>query len=54
MRFCDYVTSGIVKVPEKFGINWIIFGWFGHFIEHVACGGLCFRGNGHLRWRNRP
>jgi hypothetical protein len=32
-----------VKVLEKFGINWSIFGWFGHFIEYVACGVLGFR-----------
>jgi hypothetical protein len=51
VRFCDYVTRGIVKVHEKFGINWSIFGRFGHFTEHVACGGLGFRGNGHMRWR---
>jgi hypothetical protein len=43
-----------MKVPKKFGIDWIIFGWFGHFTKHVACGGLGFRRNGHLRWRNPP
>jgi hypothetical protein len=31
-----------VKVPGKFGIDWCIFGWFGHFIEHVACDVLGF------------
>jgi hypothetical protein len=50
VRFCEYVTGGIVKVPEKFGIDWSIFGWFGHFTEHVACSVLGFRRNGHLRW----
>jgi hypothetical protein len=29
--------------PDKFGFNWSIFGWFGHFTEHVACGELGFR-----------
>jgi hypothetical protein len=43
-----------VKVPEKFGFNWSIFGWFGHFTEHVACGELGFLGNGHLRSENPP
>jgi hypothetical protein len=43
-----------VKVPEKFGFNWSIFGWFGHFTEHVACGELGFRWNGYLRWENPP
>jgi hypothetical protein len=54
VKFGEYVTGGIVKVPEKFGFNWSNFGWFGHFTEHVACSGLGFRGNGHLRWRNPP
>jgi hypothetical protein len=31
-----------VKVPEIFWIVWSIFGWFEHFTEHVACGGLGF------------
>jgi hypothetical protein len=43
-----------VKVPEKFGFNWSIFGWFGHFTEHVACGELGFWGNGHLRYECPP
>jgi hypothetical protein len=50
MRFCDYVNRGIVKVPEKFGIDRSIFGWFGHFTEHVACGGLEFWRNAYFRW----
>jgi hypothetical protein len=33
----------MVNVPEKFGFNWSIFGWFGHFTEHMACGVLRFR-----------
>jgi hypothetical protein len=49
VRFCDYITRGIVKVPEKFGINWSIFGWFGHFTEHVACSVLEFWRNAHFR-----
>jgi hypothetical protein len=32
-----------MKVPGKFGIDWSKFGWFGHFIEHLACGVLRFR-----------
>jgi hypothetical protein len=40
MTFGEYVTGGIVKVFEKFGIDLSIFGWFGHFTEHVACGDL--------------
>jgi hypothetical protein len=46
VKFGEYVTEGIVKVPKKFGFNWSNFGWFGHFIEHVACGGIGFRRNG--------
>jgi hypothetical protein len=42
-EFGEYVTGGIVKVPKKFGFNWSIFGWFGHFTEHVVCGVLGFR-----------
>jgi hypothetical protein len=42
VRFCEYVTGGIVNVPEKFGFNLSNFGWFGHFTEHVACGILGF------------
>jgi hypothetical protein len=48
------VTGSVVKVPEKFGLNWSIFGWFGHFTEHVEGGGLGFRGNGCLRCENPP
>jgi hypothetical protein len=36
VKFCEYVTGGVVKVFEKFGFNWSIFGWFGHFTEHVG------------------
>jgi hypothetical protein len=43
-----------VKVPEKIGFNWSIFGWFGHFTEHVACRELGFRWNDYLRWENPP
>jgi hypothetical protein len=43
-----------VKVPEKFGFNWSIFGWFGHFTEHVAFRELRFPGNDHLRSENPP
>jgi hypothetical protein len=32
-----------MKVPEKFGIDWSIFGWFGHFTGHTVCGGSGFR-----------
>jgi hypothetical protein len=46
VKFGEYVTGGIMKVPEKFGIDWSKFGWFGHFIEHLACEGLGFEGNG--------
>jgi hypothetical protein len=42
VKLREYVTGGVVKVPEKFGFNRSIFGWFGHFTEHVACGGLGF------------
>jgi hypothetical protein len=42
VKFGEYVTGGIVKVPENFGCNRSNFGWFGHFTEHVACGGLGF------------
>jgi hypothetical protein len=36
-----------VKVPEKFGFNLSIFGWFGHFTEHVVRGVLGFWRNGY-------
>jgi hypothetical protein len=42
VKFGKYVTRSVVKVPEKFGFNWSIFGWFGHFTEHLACGELGF------------
>jgi hypothetical protein len=50
VKFAEYVTEGIVKVPEKFGIDWGMSGWFGHFTEHVVCGGLGFWRNAYLRW----
>jgi hypothetical protein len=43
-----------VKVPEKFGFNWSIFGWFGHFTEHEVGELLGFRRNGHMRSENPP
>jgi hypothetical protein len=43
VKFGKHVTRGVVKVPEKFGFNWTIFGWFGHFTEHVVGGVLGFR-----------
>jgi hypothetical protein len=54
VKFGEYVTRDVVKMPEKFGFNWSIFGWFGHFTEHVEGGVLGFRGNGYLRWENPP
>jgi hypothetical protein len=45
----EYVAGGVVKVPKKFGIDLSIFGWFGHFTEHVVCGELGFWRYGHLR-----
>jgi hypothetical protein len=42
VKFGEYVTGVIVKVPKKFGIGWSIFGWFGRFTGHVACGVLGF------------
>jgi hypothetical protein len=43
VKFGKDVAESVVKVPEKFGFNWSIFGWFGHFTEHVACEELGFR-----------
>jgi hypothetical protein len=54
VKFGEYVTGGVVKVPEKFGFNWSIFGWFGHFTEHMACGELGFWRYGHLRIETLP
>jgi hypothetical protein len=54
VKFGKYVTGSVVKVPEKFGFNWSIFGWFGHFTEHLEGEELGFRRNGHLRWENPP
>jgi hypothetical protein len=42
VKLCEYVTEGVVKVPEKFGFNRSNFELFGHFTEHVVCGGLGF------------
>jgi hypothetical protein len=47
VKLREYVTG--VKVPEKFGIDWSIFGWFGHFIEHVMRRDLGFEWNGYWR-----
>jgi hypothetical protein len=47
VQFGEYVTGGIVKVPEKFGFNLSIFGWFGHFTKHVVCEDLGLRRNGY-------
>jgi hypothetical protein len=49
VKFGEYVTGGVVKVLEKFGFNRSIFGWFGHFTEHVTCEVLGFQRNGYLR-----
>jgi hypothetical protein len=54
VKFGKYVTGSVVKVLEKFGFNRGIFGWFGHFTEHVVGGVLGFRENGYLRWKNPP
>jgi hypothetical protein len=48
VKFGEYVTGDVVKVPEKFGIHWSIFGWFEHFIEHVVCSELGFWRYGHF------
>jgi hypothetical protein len=49
VKFVEYVTRGVVKVPKKFGFNWSIFCWFRHFTEHVVCEDLGFWRNGYLR-----
>jgi hypothetical protein len=54
VKFGKSVTRSVVKVPEKFGFNWSIFGWFGHFTEHVEGDGLGFRENGCLRCETPP
>jgi hypothetical protein len=54
VKFGKSVTGSVVKVPKKFGFNWSIFGWFGHFTEHVEGGELGFRRNGHMRCENPP
>jgi hypothetical protein len=43
VKLGEYVTGGVVKMPEKFGFNRSNFGWFGHFTEHVVCEDLGFR-----------
>jgi hypothetical protein len=43
-----------VKVPEKFGFNRSIFGWFGHFTEQVTCDELGFRILGYMRIETLP
>jgi hypothetical protein len=43
VKFGEYGIGGGVKVPENFGFNRSIFGWFGHFTEHVVGEGLGFR-----------
>jgi hypothetical protein len=54
VKFGEYVTGGVVKMPAKFGFNRGIFGWFGHFTEHVTCGELGFWRYGHLRIETLP
>ena len=49
MKFGEYVTGGILKVPGKIGFNPSNFDWFGHFAEHMVCGELGFSRNAHLR-----
>jgi hypothetical protein len=43
MKLGKDVAGSVVKVPEKFGFDWSIFGWFGHFTEHVVGEKLGFR-----------
>jgi hypothetical protein len=43
VKFGEYVTGGDMKVPKKFGIDLSKFVWFGHFIEHLVCGGFSLR-----------
>jgi hypothetical protein len=54
VKFGEYVTGSVVKVPQKFGFNRSSFGWFGHFTEHVACDELGFCRYGHLRIETLP
>jgi hypothetical protein len=54
MKFGEYVTGDVVKVSEKFGIDWSIFVWFGHFTEHVVYGELGFWRYGHFGLWNPP
>jgi hypothetical protein len=52
VKFGKYVIGSVVKVHEKFGFNWSIFGWFGHFTEHLEGEELGFQRNDHLRCEN--
>jgi hypothetical protein len=52
VKFGKDVAGSVVKVPEKFGFNLSIFGWFGYFTEHVVGEILGFRRNGHMRSEN--
>jgi hypothetical protein len=54
VKFDKSVTGSVGKVPEKFGFDLSIFGWFRHFTGHVACEELGFRRNSHLRWEIPP
>jgi hypothetical protein len=45
VKFGEYVTGGVVKVPENLGS----IGAFWHFTEHVVCEDLGFWTNGYLR-----
>jgi hypothetical protein len=42
VKFGKDVAGSVVEVPEKFGFNRSMFGWFGHFTEHMVCGELGF------------
>jgi hypothetical protein len=48
VKFGEYVTGCVMKMPEKIGFVWSNFGWFGHFTEHVACGILGLEINVHF------
>jgi hypothetical protein len=47
VKFGEDVTRGGMKVLEKSRTDLSKFDWFGHFIEHLACEGLCFEGNSY-------
>jgi hypothetical protein len=49
VKIGEYVTGGVVKVPEKFGFNRSNFEWFGHFTEHMVCGEIGFWRCGQFR-----